>query len=166
MQNLRQALENFEISKEPTKSDWKHFHNSTETQRYKLWFYHLKQGKKLKDWAWGWRLGWIRVCANSKKKYCRTILRRALFDKAMVVRAEAATLIGRVYEGTNNPRIVKLLKRAYKIKRNFRSGKPMFVTERILFALHRVGGASIAEEGLQLAKSHPKTHDYWTKVTQ
>src|SRR4051794_17626483 len=81
------ALEEFDIAREPATADWRFFIKSPEANREKLWSYHQGRGKGLKDWAWGWRLGWVRVCGQSNRPLCGEILRAALFDKALVVRA-------------------------------------------------------------------------------
>ena len=91
-------------------------------------------------------------------------MRQALSDKALVVRAEAATRIGRRYDGSGDAKIVELLTGAYKHHGNSRNGKPLFVQNRILYALHQVGGKDALAEGKSLAGLHPETKSYWTRL--
>ncbi len=160
------SLETFNFQKEPAKADWRYFLKEPEANRQKLWAYHTGQGHLLKDWAWGWRLGWVRACAESKEEFCGQIMRQALADKAMVVRAEAATRLGRRFDGSKDPKIVAMLGEAYRLKGNVRNGKPLFVQNRILFALRQIGGPEALNLGRQLAASHAVTRDYWQKIAR
>jgi hypothetical protein len=160
----RRTVEGFDIAKEPTPSDWRFFIKAKEASREKLWTYNTRRGKQLGDWAWGWRLGWVRVCAQSDRPYCAAVLEAALVDKALVVRAEAATRIGRRFEGTGDAHAAALLESAFADRRNVRGGKPMFVQARILFALHGIGGEAPRAAGRRLAASHPTLTAYWAKL--
>jgi hypothetical protein len=160
----RRTVEGFEIAKEPTPADWRFFIKAKESSRERLWTYNVRRGMGLGHWAWGWRLGWVRVCAASPKAYCTRILEDALKDKALVVRAEAATRIGRRFEGTGDAKVAALLAEAFGDPRNVRGGKPMFVLARILFALQRLGGDAPRETGRRLAGSHPELAAYWAKL--
>lgn len=162
--NKSRGLEPFNIKNEPQPADWRYFIKASEPERERLWAYHAGKGVKLGGWAWGWRLGWIRVCGASEKTYCQEVLTQALFDKALVVRAEAATRFGRRYEGTANDAIVSVLAKAYKNPRNIRHGKPLFVQQRILFALHRIGGTRARAEGQALAAAHTDSRAYWARL--
>lgn len=162
----KSQLNQFDIKKEPQRSDWQYFHNAPERFRYDLWRYHRKQGRTLASWSWGWRLGWIRGCAKSTKKYCHVILNRALTDDALVVRAEAATVLGRRYEKTANRHAIVALTKAYQQEANYRNGRPLFVVNRILFALHQIGGTDALAVGSKLAASHPHSRDYWNRVVR
>jgi hypothetical protein len=158
------SLEAFRWDQEPKKADWRYFMKASDGERKKLWEYHEKAGHKLGQWAWGWRLGWVRACGESKEAYCEKLLQAALFDKALVVRAEAATRFGRRYDGTKNAGIVSLLADAFRNKENVRNGAPLFVDERILFALHQVGGEQALKAGTRLAAQYPATAAYWKKL--
>lgn len=160
----QRAPEEFPLSREPQPQDWHSFIKSPEAAREQLWVYQVARGKKLGDWAWGWRLGWVRVCATSERPFCGDILRQALFDKALVVRAEAATRLGRLYENSHNAAMTKLLAKAFGSERNVRHGRPLFVQERILFALKRIGGDEAQEAGSRLASSHAALAAYWQKL--
>ncbi len=158
------SLEQFRWDQEPKKSDWRYFIKAAEADREKLWSYHVKAGHALGQWSWGWRLGWVRTCSESKADFCGRILRSALFDKALVVRGEAATRFGRRFDGSGNADAVTLLADAYRNEKNTRNGTPLYVQERILFALHEIGGAQAAKAGLRLAATHPTTTVYWKKL--
>lgn len=163
--NPQVPLEGFNIAAEPSRADWRYFVRSPEPNREKLWAYHVTQGKHLKDWSWGWRLGWVRVCGASHRPLCVEILREALGDKAVVVRAEAATRMGRLYEGSGDEAVVTLLAQAYRNSRNLRHGRPLFVQSRILFAIHQIGGDAALATGRALADAHPEARGYWAKLT-
>ena len=158
------ALEPLEIRKEPHPADWRYFLKSSETERERLWTYHQNRGVHLGGWSWGWRLGWVRACGASDRRMCQAIMREALFDRALVVRAEAATRIGRRYEGTGSLEIIETLAKAYADPRNVRHGKPLFAQSRILFALRMVGGMQALAKGASLAASHPESQSYWARL--
>jgi hypothetical protein len=154
----------FDIHGEPSPADWRYFIRSNEKDREKLWVTHSLRGVRLGDWSWGWRLGWVRTCGPSDREYCRDILQTALFDRALVVRAEAATRLGRRLEGSGDQRAVDLMARSYRESRNLRHGRPLFIQHRILFAIHRIGGAYAADIGQQLARDHRETKTFWQKL--
>lgn len=160
----QRAVEGFDIMAEPTPSDWSHFIKSPEPRRMKLWDYQVKRGKRLKDWSWGWRLGWVRTCRLSHQVYCAEILRQALFDKALVVRAEAATQLGRRHEGSRDANTIRLLTKAFADPRNLRGGKPLFVQNRILFSLRQIGGNDAMASGRALATQHRESMVYWARL--
>jgi hypothetical protein len=155
------STEPIDIAKEPSQKDWKRFINSSETRRLKFWSYFAKRGKGFRDWNWAWRVGWVRSCTLSRKKYCAQILSYGLFDKAMVVRSEAAQRVGQRYENTKDPLAIKLLTKAYRNKANSRGGKPLFVQKRILYALRQIGGDPARTAAATLAKDHPESQRYW-----
>lgn len=163
----RQAgLEPLDIRKEPKQADWRYFLKAPEIEREKLWAYHAGKGLNLGQWAWGWRLGWVRACDKSARPYCQDVLRQALFDDALVVRADAATRIGRLYEGSANGDVARLLAKAYRNPKNLRRGKPLFVQPRILFAMRRIGGDEALKLGETLAARHPESKGYWAKLAE
>ncbi len=154
----------FDVTSEPAQPDWRYFIRAPEVEREKLWQYQLHRGKHLRHWSWGWRLGWVRACSRSDRSYCQGVMREALFDRALVVRAEAATRLGRLYDGSQRDDIIDLLVSAYKDTRNRRRGKPMFVQTRILYALHQIGGPKAKALGSQLASEHELVRRYWQKL--
>jgi len=156
----------FAAEEAPDEADWRYFHLLPESERRRLWTLQSKAGKQLKDWSWGWRLGWIRSCANVEEDYCNEIMRQGLRDRALVVRAEAATQLGRSFAGSRDPEIVELLQQAYLHRGNLRRGKPLYVQERILFALKQVGGRKAVATGSRLAGKHPEAKDYWKKLNR
>jgi hypothetical protein len=157
-------VEGFDVRRPPAPADWRYFLKSPASTRAKLWAYHSKRGVTLGQWAWGWRLGWVRACGASQDAYCADVLQAALFDKALVVRSEAATHIGRRHEGSSDAAALALLERAYSDPRNMRGGKPIFVQERILFAMHRIGGQQAELRGKTLADRHPQLATYWSRL--
>lgn len=162
----RSKLEEFNIKGEPSEADWVYFLKMPPKEREALWSYNAKQHYHLKDWSWGWRLGWVRVCNKEKSPFCFERLREALKDRALVVRAEAATKIGESYEGSGDARVLTLLESAYKDARNQRNGKPMYVQQRILEAIHRVSGTDADNLGRRLAKSDPGNLKYWNQISR
>jgi len=160
------TLGQFNIAREPSRPDWRYFIRAPEAAREQLWTYQVKHGRHLGEWSWGWRLGWVRVCGRSDRPYCAAVLREALFDKALVVRAEAATRFGRLFEHTGNPQVVDLLAKAFRNSRNLRHGKPLYVQSRILFAMRQVGGEHALATGQALAASQPQAAAYWQKLAK
>lgn len=158
------SLEEIDISQPPSKRDWKFFHRMPQDKLKSLWNYQVSLGKDLKDWSWEWRIGWIRVCIARNDTYCRALLHKALFDKAMVVRSEIVKRLGEVYENSQNPQVIHLLAQAFRDKRNLRNQKPMFILYHILFSIHQVGGGKSKEIGSNLAKQYIATLRYWNKI--
>jgi len=154
----------FDIHMEPSPADWRYFIRASDKDRENLWTTHVLQGVKLGDWSWGWRLGWVRACSTSPREFCRDILATALFDRALVVRAEAATRLGRRLEGSGDQPTMDLMARSYRESPNLRHGRPLYVQHRILFAIHRIGGPYAADLGLKLSTSHLETKSFWQKL--
>lgn len=147
--------------KAPQLSDWRFFQDMKDSERASLWMHHTRQGLALKDWIWGWRMAWVKACTFAKEEYCGTLLETALSDKAMVVRAEAATRLGERFEGRKDNRTIQVLAEAFKNPRNSRNGKPLFVQQRILFAIKQVGGSLGEQVGEELAKNDKQSSEYW-----
>ena len=154
----------FNIGEAVNKQDWTFFMQSTTPWKKRLWLYHWKRGKTLGDWSWTWRSGWLQVCGKERLRWCAPILQAALFDKAVVIRAKAAQVWGRLYSGTGNAEIGGLLEKAYLLKENDRNGKPLFVKKRILFALKSIGGSKNLVKGRGLAKADEQMLAYWEKL--
>lgn len=155
----------FDLHSSPTAADWRYFIRAGEKDRERLWTTQAALGAKFGDWAWGWRLGWVRTCAASERPYCAEIMKSALADRALVVRAEAATRLGRRFEGTGYTAVLGLLAQSYAGSRNLRHGQPLYVQHRILFAIHRIGSKAGTDLGERLAATHPQTRTYWQKLT-
>ena len=116
-------------------------------------------------WAWQWRIGWLERCeTNVMPDLCSQILASGLKDEAMVVRADAASRIGKRYEGKPSKIISDELTHAYRDARNSRHGNPLFVCERILGAMHQIGGEPLNKIATRLASQHPETKSYWAKI--
>jgi len=158
----------FEPKSAPTKSEWQHFHKMSDAQVTKLWAYQTSRGNRgLSDWSWQWRMGWLQRCgAQTMGVLCQSILLTGLKDDAMVVRAEAAARIGDRFAGKSNPVLIDALTSAYKDPRNTRNGSPLFVCDRILEALRKMGGKRASTVGARLAKVYPETSDYWAKISK
>jgi hypothetical protein len=84
----------------------------------------------------------------------------------MVVRAEAATALGKINRGKPNEQVVRELADAYRDTRNIRNGTPLFVCDRILEALHDIGGQTSLTTASRLAKRHPATAQYWSLLSR
>lgn len=155
----------FDITTGPNQSDWQRFHILTDHERSELWQYHAKQKLRLKDWAWQWRLGWLRSCGfNLREAYCDGVLLDGLQDPAMVVRAEAATQFGHAHAGSSAAKDVVLLEKSYARTDNFRNGKPLFVCQQILRALQEIGGDEALKSAQRLAAKNPHTKKYWSTL--
>lgn len=164
--NQLKVIQEFEVSKEPATRDWRSFHKAAPEFRKELWNYHQKRKVGFKSWSWGWRLGWVRSCANTPEGYCEQILEAALADNAVVVRAETATQLGRIFENSKNQKFSSLLINAFKNPKNYRNKKPLFVQQRILFALHQIGNEDAIAETKKISGSHPELASYWTRISK
>lgn len=164
--NQLKVIEEFEVSKEPATRDWRAFHKADPVFRKELWAYHQKRKVDFKTWSWGWRLGWVRSCATTPTGYCQQILESALFDKAVVVRAETATQLGRIFENSKNAKFSSLLIKAFNNPRNYRHKKPLFVQQRILFALHQIGNSDAVSETKKISEQHPELASYWSRIAK
>ncbi len=158
------SLHSFQITTEPARADWRFFIRAPEAGREQLWTYHTAAGRRLGDWSWGWRMGWLRTCARSTRVYCADVMKQGLNDKALVVRAEAATRLGQRFEGSLDQGAVTMLRDAYQNKRNLRHGRPLFVQQRILFALRQIGGDAAKSTGRALAESDTGLRHYWARL--
>ena len=163
---VRQSPETFNIAGEPSNTDWKYFLGASTKFRESLWNYNVQRQKQLKDWSWQWRLGWLRACSNSVDAYCAKIFESALIDKAVVVRADAATRIGVRFEKTGNLWATTQLALAYKNPKNIRNGTPLYIQQRILFSLKQIGGTNALSTGGKTAKSHKGSATYWEKLNR
>jgi hypothetical protein len=151
----------------PTSASWTEFLHKNPKDLESLWG-QLNGAKSsqagLGSIGWQWRLGWIRRCLNVEARFCNVVLSQALNDKAMLVRAEAATVLGQKFEDSKDPKILAQLEGAFKNPRNSRNGKPMFIQQRILFAIRQIGGQAADILGERLAGGSATTQDYWRKL--
>ena len=152
----------------PTKAEWQHFHKMSDSEAIKFWKFQADRGvKRLRDWSWQWRMGWINRCsAGLKDSVCKGILLDGLLDNAMVIRAEAATSIGKRFAGKANSELLVALQNAYVDPRNSRNGNPLFVYERILEALNNLGDERAVKIATRLADSHDDTKAYWGNISK
>lgn len=170
----RQAADNkikkhmgFDPAKAPTTADWRYFMRLDDRAREAIWATESKRGRHLGGWSWGWRMGWVKTCATSKRAYCTVILHAALSDKALVVRAEAAVRLGLRHEGEGDGSAFAALAQAYKNPKNYRHGQPLYIAERLLYAMHLVAEGDELSQArtAALAQKHPRTRAYWQKLT-
>lgn len=164
--NLKEKFnsQSFSIRQPASKEDWLFFMQSEQNWRKSLWKFFSKRNHQLKDWSWTWRLAWIRVCEHDEDQWCSRIMYQGLFDRALIVRAKTANSWGRRFYGTKNKKAGKILEKAFHLSENNRKGKPMFVKNRILFALKNIGGNSNQILGKQLASSRAETQSYWNNL--
>ena len=161
------SLSTLDIQNAPNKGDWQRMRSMSEPELTKLWEFHHAQGKHLSNWAWQWRMGWLQTCNTpSHPKRCLEIFSEGVRDPAMVVRAEAATQIGGLYENSKNVQAVEWLKTAWRNPNNIRGGKPLFVCERILQSLRRIGGKDAHTIATKFASEYPETKVYLRKLAQ
>ena len=156
----------FNIAAEPAQADWAYFLKAPMATKIQIWRLQAKQGVKLGDWHWGWRLAWVRACHGQRSKFCVRRLADALFDDAMVVRAQAAVKLGEAFADSGQGKVVNLLRKAYDNPRNIRNGKPLYVQQRIVFAISQVGGKAALAVGDRLAKQDPTIRNYWQRISR
>jgi hypothetical protein len=163
-----QDLDKLQISQSPSRSQWLTFHQWPEAERLAFWQSQVKSGIKLSDWAWEWRVAWVRQCKSLEDTPCGTILEQGLSDPAMVVRAESASHLGQIYAGSGRQDVLNQLQNAYGLKDNVRRGKPLFVQKRILFAMGQIAGGDETklEQAKILSASHPSLLKYWNKLAK
>jgi len=151
-------------SDRPLPYEWRNFQDSSPTLLMKLWQHHEKSGKDLQNWSWEWRMGWVKVCQTIPDPTCDRILHQALFDKALVVRAEAATKLGLRFEGSKNKNVVQILAKASQNKANYRGGNPLFVMHRILYALKLIDGEEASSAAQKITNKNASLKEYWLKL--
>ena len=169
MANLSMAREgglfDFDHKEPPSKETWQYFFKMPDKDRDELWRSKKKAGVELEDWPWQWRLAWVRFCSGSKKEACGRILERALFDKALVVRAETARALSVRFRATKNQKALTALEKAYQNPKNSRNGRPMYVLREILRGIRDIGGEEAMVLGKRLAGGHPDTKTFWDSLT-
>ena len=158
------AWKNFSMKKEPKPLDWKNFFESSGLSRKQMWHKLVGEQKHFKDLHWSWRMAWVKSCTFSNESYCLALLKEALIeDKALVVRAEAATRLGDRFEKSGNKDAVDLLSQSFKNQFNHRNNKPLFIQTRILDSIYRIGGKHGLVIATKLAETSNETRDYWKK---
>jgi hypothetical protein len=158
------STQEFDPKAPPTKAEWQHFNKMTDGQLLKLWNFQTARGvKRLRDWSWQWRMGWVKRCSGGLKDYlCKGVLLDGLIDNAMVIRAEAATSLGKRFEGRSNSEVLAALQNAYVDPRNTRNGSPLYVYQRILDALSKLNDKRADGIAFKLAQKHEETKAYWS----
>ena len=147
----------------PSTENWKAFFQFTDLERGQEWKALEKKGNSFEALSWEWKLAWVRSCTYSSTQDCSKIIQLGLFDKALVVRAEAATRLGQRFAGSGHKPAIRILRKAYGIQQNTRSKEPMFVQYRILQALNQIGGEG-RSVGKQLSMNSEGLHKYWTRI--
>ena len=150
-------------TKAPSTENWKAFFQLTDQEKAQEWKAVEKSGLTFEGLSWEWKLAWVRSCTYSSTQDCSKIVQLGLFDKALVVRAEAATRLGQRFAGSGHKPAIRILRTAYGIQQNTRSKEPMFVQYRILQALNQIGGDGKGV-GKQLSMNSDGLHKYWTRI--
>ncbi|MCX6129388.1 MAG: hypothetical protein NTX25_10050 [Proteobacteria bacterium] len=151
-------------TKSPNKLDWQRFMKAPLEQQQKLWLSLEKQGLHFEELGWEWRTAWVQVCGRSSQPVCAKILQLGLFDKALVVRAEAASRMGERFAGSGHAPALRLLATAYAVQQNKQGREPLYVQYRILHAIKQIGGDEGGHLGQRLAQGSPATARYWTRL--
>jgi hypothetical protein len=149
----------------PTQAEWRQFQASSLSTLKDHWNREKSKPGFFTDWSWQWKLAWLKKCAGlGEGEFCREVILTGLRDKALVVRAEAATIMGQRFEGSGDQALIAELSMSFKNPRNLRQNRPLFIQYRILFAIHQIGGSEAEKRGQELASSHPQTMNYWQKL--
>ena len=157
----------FAPQKAPERIEWSRFMEMSTKEAEALWNDQAYRGTHFADWNWKWRLAWVKLCAANPKssaRFCDNILDEALADKALVVRAEAASTIGTLYEGTMDPVSSRKLLSVLKDPRNRRNDVPVMAQRRAMYSIMKIGHAdSIRAAGEAVAKD-ATLKNYWAKL--
>ena len=159
------AKQHFRWQNHPSAEKWHEFQDLSSESRLKAWY-------SMKDFGWDkikwkWKLALIVACdTNINQEFCKQVMILALKDKALVVRAQSASLIAKAYHKNPDSRIISLLEKASANSNNYRGGEPLYVQYRIIHALHEIGGAKAAAAARHIATAHKKTYSYWSKLTK
>lgn len=145
----------------PSTQDWRSFFKASPENQAKYWQSLEKSKTSFESIAWEWRLGFVRVCASSQEAWCGRVLQMGLFDRALVVRAEAASRLGERFAGTGHPGTLRLLSTAFAVQQNRRGDRPLYIQYRILHAIRQIGGKEGLHLGERLALSSDETSRYW-----
>ena len=156
---------NFEPRRPPAKLEWIRFMDLSGNEAESLWNDQLHKGTKLADWDWKWRLGWIGLCRKGNKPaFCSTVLADGLADKALVVRAESASAMGKSHAASMDPEASRKLLAMLDDPRNRRGKTPVMVQKRALYALHQIGHAESNKAAAAIAAKDPVLKEYWSKL--
>ncbi len=151
-------------SQTPSEEEWSAFTNLSPEAKAKEWESLEEKHIGFEDLSWEWRLGWVKACATSSESRCASIIQYGLFDKALIVRAESARILGKRFEGTGHPPALRLLETAFAVQQNRRHKEPLFIQYRILEAIRQIGGPASNRIGMRLAQSSEQTSRYWTVI--
>ena len=163
---LQKSPLELDIKTSPSQGDWQRFQILTKPELEKIWTFHQSKNIKLSDWAWQWRLGWVRRCGGMADiAWCNELVKDGLEDPAVVVRAEAAEQFAQIRKRTVTKSDIQVLTTAFKNPKNFRNGQPLFVCERILHALLTLEHPDARKAGKKLSDGNKKTKAYWAALT-
>lgn len=159
----------FSPARAPEKVEWARFMELPMKEAETLWNEQTFKGTSLAGWNWKWRLAWVRLCAanpgqGTAPSFCDSIIDQASEDKALVVRAEAASAIGQIKDGTMDPVAARKLLAMMKDPRNRRNQVPVMVQKRALYSLVKIGHADSVKAAGQFAAKDPTLRDYWTRL--
>jgi hypothetical protein len=151
-------------TRSPEKKDWQTFMKMSEADHNTLWKDLRTRGLTFEKLSWEWRTGWVQVCTRRSSKLCSHILQWALFDRALVVRAESASAMGERFAGSGHAPALRLLATAYAVQQNKKGKDPLYVQFRILHAIQQIGGTESRSLGHRLAHGSPATARYWERL--
>ena len=133
-----------DISKHPSRREWRYFLGNSVQSQANIWKTHKQLGVEFSDWSWGWRILWVKSCGLNRAGYCQKILQLGFKDRALVVRAETISQLGRRFKGTGDRQILQKLQQAASQRWNFRNQRPLFIHDNILRAVQEIGGVKSA----------------------
>lgn len=144
---------------QPNAQDWRVFRNATPTEQQAIYKSFEAQGFHFENWHWAWRVGFLQTCHLDGALSCLTLISKGLNDKAVVVRAEAATRLAQVASPSDSQALA-LLTKAYQNKNNWRAGQPLFIQFRILDAIRKFDDPTVSVILKRFANDHPVIANY------
>ena len=160
--NPSRAEVSWDWQKTPPPQAWAAFFRAGQKGLDKHWQILQRDKLAFESLAWEWRVAFVRACGTSQLRWCGEILQLGLFDRALVVRAEAVSRLGERFAGTAHPATLRLLGKAYAVQQNQRGDRPLFIQYRILHAIRQVGGPEALQLGARLALMTEETSRYWS----
>ena len=157
----------FAPHKAPEGVEWSRFMELSIKEAEALWNDQAHKGVRFAGWNWKWRLAWVKLCALNPKagaKFCDEILDEALTDKALVVRAEAASAIGDLKEGSMDPVASRKLLAVLRDPRNRRNDVPVMAQKRAMYSLVKIGHADSIRAADEVVSRDSALRLYWNKL--
>ncbi len=166
--NLSAVVETgFAPHKAPERLEWSRFMELSPREAESLWNDQAHKGVRFADWNWKWRLAWVKLCATTRKpgtRFCDEVMDGALDDKALVVRAEAASAIGDMKEGSMDPVASRKLLAVLKDPRNRRNDVPVMAQKRAMYSLVKIGHADSVRAADEIVSRDSTLKSYWNKL--